>query len=171
MEPINIIDPTAKLGCCFTGHRDLPADRLDDIIRATRARIVECYEERGIVDFYAGGALGFDTIAAETVISLRDDEGLPIKLHLLLPCPEQSKRWSEADKHRYGETIRRSNTTRFTSDHYTRFCMHVRNRALVDSSLFCIAYLEKASGGTAYTVDYAKKRGVEVANIASDILK
>lgn len=44
--------------------------------------------------------------------------------------------------------------------------MFRRNRYLVDNSSICIAYLTKNKGGTAYTVDYAKKLGVTVINIA-----
>ena len=154
---------------CFTGHRELPADRMDDIIIALRKEIVRCARDQGIRDFYAGGALGFDTLAAETVLAFRDERGLPLKLHLILPCPEQDKRWSDADRARYRDIISRADSTVYTSEHYTRFCMHVRNRALVDHSRFCIAYLERASGGTAYTVDYARKRGIRTVNVAEII--
>ena len=45
--------------------------------------------------------------------------------------------------------------------------MHVRNRALVDASNVCIAYMTDASrGGTAYTVRYAEKKGIPVYNLA-----
>ena len=54
----------------------------------------------------------------------------------------------------------------YTSQEYTRGCMHKRNRHLVDNSSACIAYLTESKGGTAYTVDYAKKNGLTVFNIA-----
>lgn len=44
--------------------------------------------------------------------------------------------------------------------------MHRRNRHLVDNSGVCVCYLTRNSGGTAYTVNYAKKQGVNVFNIA-----
>ena len=49
---------------------------------------------------------------------------------------------------------------------YTRGCMHKRNRHLVDNSSACISYLTENKGGTFYTVNYAKSKGVEVINIA-----
>lgn len=48
-------------------------------------------------------------------------------------------------------------------------CMHRRNRHLVDNSGVCVCYLTRNSGGTAYTVNYAKKQGVNVFNIAENI--
>ena len=40
-----------------------------------------------------------------------------------------------------------------------------RNRHLVDHSGVCVAYLTESRGGTAYTVDYARKNGVPVINL------
>ena len=41
-----------------------------------------------------------------------------------------------------------------------------RNRHLVDGSSVCIAYLTQEKGGTAYTVNYAKQKEVQVINLA-----
>lgn len=57
----------------------------------------------------------------------------------------------------------------YTAQQYTPGCMHRRNRHLVDNSGVCVCYLTKNSGGTAYTVNYAKKQGVNVFNIAENI--
>lgn len=56
--------------------------------------------------------------------------------------------------------------TQLLLQHYTRGCMHKRNRHLVDNSSACISYLTENKGGTFYTVNYAKSKGVEVINIA-----
>ena len=44
-----------------------------------------------------------------------------------------------------------------------------RNRALVDGSDYCVAYLTKNSGGTLYTCSYALKKGVELINLADGL--
>lgn len=54
----------------------------------------------------------------------------------------------------------------YMAQQYTPGCMHKRNRHLVDHSGVCVCYLTKESGGTAYTVNYAKRHGVEIINIA-----
>ena len=48
--------------------------------------------------------------------------------------------------------------------------MHERNRALVNGSDFCLTYLADDFGGTAYTVNYAKKNDIDVINLF-DILE
>ena len=37
---------------------------------------------------------------------------------------------------------------------------------MVDNSSVCVCYLNRESGGTAYTVDYARKNGLEIINLA-----
>ena len=44
--------------------------------------------------------------------------------------------------------------------------MHKRNRHLVDNSKNCIAFCERQSGGTAYTVDYAQQKNLVLYNLA-----
>ena len=44
--------------------------------------------------------------------------------------------------------------------------MQKRNRHLVDNSSLCISYLTSDSGGTAYTVNYAKAKGLKIINLA-----
>ena len=48
----------------------------------------------------------------------------------------------------------------------TQGCMYKRNRHLVDHSGICVCYLTKDSGGTAYTVRYARTHGLEIINLA-----
>lgn len=109
--------------------------------------------------------MGFDTLAAQTVLRLREQYS-QIKLILVLPCFTQSRSWENADRIIY-ETIReKADKVVYTSEAYTSGCMHKRNRHLVDHSSVCICYLEKPSGGTAYTVQYAKEHGKSVINIA-----
>ena len=70
--------------CCFTGHRYLPADRLGEIKKRLEAESEACIRQ-GVILFETGGALGFDTMAAHTVLRLR--EGYAVRLRLVLPCP------------------------------------------------------------------------------------
>ena len=154
-----------RAACCFTGHRDLPAT---DVVRlsATLRRYVRgLRERRGIRRFYAGGALGFDTFAAQAVLELRES-GLDVELCLVLPCRDQDKRWSARDRAVYAEILSAADSVEYVSEHYTPWCMHARNRALVDRSSVCIAYHAHSGGGTDYTVRYARSHSVEVFNVA-----
>jgi len=151
---------------CFTGHRKIPPEQLDMIAQRLKNVIIELIKS-GYIRFSAGGALGFDTLAANTVLSLKKDYP-EINLILVLPCLSQSDRWDSADKETYELIKERADEVIYTSREYIRGCMHIRNRYLVDNSSACICYLTEKSGGTAYTVNYAKKKNLPVINIAED---
>lgn len=56
--------------CCFTGHRSLSgAEKLKAAVRLRR--VIEEQIKAGIVFYGAGGALGFDTLAAQTVLDMK----------------------------------------------------------------------------------------------------
>lgn len=85
---------------CFTGHRIV---RDMEKVQQALSDIIECLIRNGAINFYAGGATGFDTLAADAVIMLR--QKYPhVKLHLVLPCceSEQTLRWSDTQKVKYG---------------------------------------------------------------------
>ena len=150
--------------CCFTGHREIPDSLYPALTKALETTLRQLIRQ-GVWYFGAGGALGFDTLAASTVLRLREE--IPqIRLILVLPCPQQRKYWSEPDQKRYRDIMRRADKVVFLSPNYTRGCMHRRNRHLVDESGVCVAYCVKPSGGTAYTVAYARKKGLPVINLA-----
>jgi len=150
--------------CCFTGHRDIPILQLPIIKSKLKKTIIE-YIEKGYCYFGAGGAMGFDTLAAQTVLKLK--ETYPqIKLILVLPCLTQTRGWKETDVKEYERIKSLADKVVYTSQEYTRGCMFKRNRHLVDFSSLCIAYLTKDEGGTAYTVKYAKQNGLNIINLA-----
>lgn len=146
--------------CCFTGHRDIPPKILSALTAKLEAIVLELIAD-GIRYFYAGGALGFDTLAAETVLRLRD-QFPQIQLILALPCHEQTRGWSAASVERYESILRRANEVIYTSEHYTRGCMQRRNRFMVDHSAVCVSYCTRATGGSAYTLQYARKVGLRI---------
>ena len=121
--------------------------------------------EQGYRYFGCGGALGFDTLAAQTVLRLR--EVYPeIRLILVLPCRDQTRGWKQADVAEYDRIMKAADKVTYTSEQYYSGCMHKRNRHLVDNSSLCICYLTEQSGGTAYTVNYARSQGLKIINVA-----
>lgn len=149
--------------CCFTGHRDVSEKNLPVMLALHKA--IEQKITQGYTVFCAGGALGFDTMAALAVLRLKRKYP-KIRLHLYLPCKDQAKKWSSYNRGIYQYVIDNSDKVVYISENYTPYCMMERNRALVDNSSACIAYCTQAKGGTAYTVGYAMDNGMEVENIA-----
>ena len=154
-----------EMTCCFTGHRKLTLQQTCDAYDKT-VDVIKSLAGQGYKHFCCGGALGYDTLAAQAVIELRRQ--LDINLVLILPCINQDAKWNERDRRLYNEIKQSADKIVYTEREYTRGCMHKRNRALVDCSSICVCCKMHASGGTAYTVDYAQKRGLEIINVMSD---
>ncbi len=122
----------------------------------------------GIQGFICGGALGFDTLAAEAVLELKNH--LPeLTLTLALPFRGQSSRWTSINKERYIKILNSADEIIYVSEEYSPFCMRKRNRFMVEHSSVCVCFLTEADGGTAYTVSYALNKGLNVINLAMEM--
>lgn len=150
--------------CCFTGHRRLSGVDRKELKAKLKHTLTEVIKA-GYMYFGAGGALGFDTLAALTVLELKKDYP-SIKLILVLPCVNQTRGWSKKDVEVYEYIKSKCDKYVYTSQEYTDGCMQKRNRHLVDNSSLCICYLIGNTGGTAYTFRYARQKGLKVINLA-----
>ena len=149
---------------CFSGHRKLPYDCT--ILKENLENAIIKLIEQDVIFFGNGGALGFDVLAAETVLKLK--EKYPqIKLIMVLPCPpeQQTLKWNETQRKRYYDILERSDKVKTLSPEYNKDCMLKRNRHLVDNSAYIICYLRENYGGTAYTVGYAEKQGLDILRL------
>lgn len=148
---------------CFTGHRNIPytvASRLPDLLEQVISELCA----RGATVFRAGGAMGFDTVAALKVLDMK--ERYPqIRLELILPCRNQTERWDEISRQTYAYILRKADSHRFLFDTYFDGCMLERDRRLVEGSDVCVAYCAQSRGGTAYTVTRALRAGLEIINL------
>lgn len=142
---------------CFTGYRiqKLPwrfneEDARCKAMKETLRREIEDAVKSGYKTFLCGMALGFDTICAETVLSLKE-EYPDVKLIGALPCRTQDCKWAEKDKKRYRELLTSLDGVRCIYDEYAGAeCMLERNRYVVDESSLMIA-LFNGRAGTAST--------------------
>lgn len=57
---------------CFTGHRKIPPEKKNEITRRLKETLIQLIN-RGYLHFGAGGALGFDTMAEQAVLSLKEE--------------------------------------------------------------------------------------------------
>lgn len=147
------IQITPEKSCAFTGHRELDADLDKKKLKKELISLIE----NGVDTFYNGGAVGFDLLAGEIIIRLKK-KYTQIKLILCIPCPEQDKYYSDADKKRYQKIYKKSDETIVLSETYTKYCMLARDRYMADKADVLFAYKRKETGGTAYTVRYFTKK-------------
>ena len=129
---------------------------------------IELQIQEGATVFRAGGALGFDTLAALCVLDLRRKHP-NVRLELILPCPTQTKDWTFSDARLYEQIMEQADLVRYVSPFYHNGVLQMRNRALVQGSDVCIAFLKNSQGGTAYTAAYALKNGLELVNLAEQL--
>ena len=157
---------------CFTGHRiqKLPwgSDETDARCIKMKERLRGELEKaimNGFNAFLCGMALGFDMICAEEVIALRKKHK-DIKIYGALPCMDQPKKWRIGDKLRYQMLLKKLDGIRCLHEtYYGSECFLERNRFMVDNSSLMIALYNGVPGGTKSTIEYARKKGLEIVII------
>ena len=151
--------------CCFTGHRTVPAAQKKTVEEGLLKAIALLYT-KGYRHFVAGGAVGFDTMAASAVLALKA-RVKDITLTLVLPCADQSAAWSEKDKAVYEAQKAEADEVLCLAEKYFDGCMQKRNAEMVKMSSACIAYMTRTRSGAGQTVRMAEKAGLTVINLAS----
>ncbi|WP_312643585.1 SLOG family protein [Hydrogenoanaerobacterium sp.] len=166
---------TKEHSLCFTGHRSEKLPKTEQEMEHLKRKLLAEIDnaiENGIDTFYMGACYGFDLLAAQMVlrrkkvISLNEPRQKPLKLVAVIPFGEQASRWSEKDRELYFDyTLPYCDEVVTLNTHYKQGCYHERNRYMVDRCSKMIAYYDGGSGGTAYTVNYAKTNGLEITNL------
>lgn len=142
--------------CALTGHRILPGD----FDRAALSERLELLIRGGCDGFLCGMAPGFDLLALEILVEIKKERR--IYLEACIPYPGQERRYSLKDRERYEKLLGACDQKTVLFDGYRDGCFLARDRYMVDCADVVLAYLAKKSGGTAYTVNYASKKGVAV---------
>lgn len=148
----------------FTGHRpeSLPfgndesapsCQALKDKLYRAIVRIAKL----GPATFYCGMAQGVDIICGELVVAAQKQYP-HIDLCCVLPYRNHGQRWPAAWRNRHNALLEAANWIDCLSEVSRRDCYHRRNRYLVESAETLIAvYDGRETGGTAYTVQYARR--------------
>ena len=121
--------------------------------------------EQGYRTFLTGAAMGVDLWASEIVLQCKE-ENPSVQLVCFQPCETQAEKWPLEWRTLYYSIIQQSDNTYCLQYQYTDGCMLRRNRIMVELSSKVIAVHDgRAEGGTAYTIDYARKHGTEIVII------
>lgn len=107
-----------------------------------------------------GGAIGMDTWLAEATLDLE------IPLHLYIPFRGQGKNWPKESQKKYEDILNRATVVKYISETYSKYAFLQRDEAMVNDCDVVLALLnpEANSGGTYYTVNYAKNNSKQVIN-------
>ena len=145
--------------CCVTGHRDIPANRMQYVQIQLRQELLQAIQ-RGYTHFISGFAAGVDLIFAGIVADPKSE--YPITLEAAIPYPDRMDTPDRAFQH----LVKVCDTVKVHTDRYSKGCYMVRNRYMIDCSALVIAVHDgRKSGGTAATIKYAHKMERDVREI------
>ena len=126
--------------CCFTGHCDITPYTPDTVFEQTKS-IVTLLVSKDFKYFGTGGALGFDTIAAQAVLSVKETHP-EVKLILVLPCENQTKYWKQQDIDVYNDIKLKADKVKVLASHYYNGCMQKKADTLLIVVLLVFAFLQ-----------------------------
>lgn len=143
--------------CCFTGHRNIPAEQMSVVSAQLHAEILQAISD-GYTHFICGFAIGADLIFAELVAELKQVHHLT--LEAAIPYPGRMKTPDET----FQRLITDCDIVKTHSDYYYGGCYMKRNRYMVNQSSRIIAiYDGRLTGGTAATLKFAKTENCDVS--------
>ncbi len=142
--------------CALTGHRVIPPDFDQNLLYDRLEEIISA----GCDTFLCGMAEGFDLLALECLADLKQKKRIYIEA--CIPYRGHEERLLQREKKRYGELLSWCDRKTVLFDGYVSGCFLARDRYMVDCADVVLAYLTQNKGGTAYTVGYARKKGVPV---------
>lgn len=125
---------------------------------------IESFIWQGYQHFISGGALGMDMYAAEIVLKLKR-EYPEILLEMVSPFDGQAAKWAPEYQQRHDALFCQADIVTATGHEYTKSCMFLRNRYLVENADLLLAAYDGQPGGTQMTVQYAKQMGIQVCCI------
>ena len=153
----------------FTGHRRIPDAQKPALLVRMKSTISYLYA-LGVRTFHAGGAMGFDMLAAAQIFDLRRSH-TGMRLVLDLPFYNQTDRFDQDSKRFYAFFLEKADEVHYayegevTDRENARKYLLMRNRSMVAAAHYGIAYYSGANGGTAYTLAFAQKHGCEILNL------
>lgn len=151
-----------RLTCAFTGHR-LIAEKDREMLTEKLDLTIASLAEKGVEHFICGGALGFDTLAAQAVLRLKERKN--VFFELALPCGDQAARWSQKQRAEYERIQASADRVNILFDKYVTGCMQFRDAFMIDNSDILVSYYRGKPGGTQYTYMYAENRGLKIIQL------
>lgn len=164
---------------CFTGHRPEKIMRVAGIdepavemIKSMLYYQIYRAAEEGYEFFISGLARGVDMWAAEYVIDLKKKYPR-MKLICAKPFENHQKSFHGKDLWELMNVLRHADEVVTVSREYSKNCYRLRNYYMVDNSSRLIAVVENFRSGTGQTINYARKKGIDIKmiNISDYALK
>lgn len=129
---------------------------LIELKKTLRQKLLE-FNVRTVI---SGVAIGWDTWIAEEALSLE------IPVHAYVPFKGQHLKWTSDSREKYESILEASEKIIYVNEEYRPDAFFQRDREMVDNCehVFALLNPEFNSGGTFYTVNYAKENKKPVTN-------
>jgi len=168
----------SKMIIAGTGHRPkyCPCkyndshDWLINLKKRLANYLIEIQDPDGTI-IRTGMAIGLDTWLAEVVIELQDQGIGNFDLHAYVPFKGQGDRWPQKSREKHAEILDNCSKVFYTADNYYPKVFLDRDIAMITGADIIVSLLnpEVKSGGTYFTVQEAKKRGISnIVNFWND---
>lgn len=154
----------------FTGHRTSKIIRTSsdpNIMKKLKEDVCQTIKSlyaQGNTVFLSGMADGFDLTAALAVLQLREEHS-EVQLIAVIPFEGQELGYSDEDKATYKHVFENADSVIHTSHEYFKEAFFKRNDYLLDNCGMVVCYSDEQRGGTMYTYNRAKKRGLPIINL------
>ena len=156
--------------CSFTGHRPERLAISEEKAISWLKEQIEIAVAEGYTDFLSGMQRGVDIWAAEAVLELKKS-GKPVRLIAVSPFKGVEKSWDKSWIDRFYNIWNNADDKVIVSFKPGRAAFFERNHYLVDHASKLIGVYTGAPGGTKETIEYAKKKGLEVVVIDKKLIR
>lgn len=155
---------TKEESAAFTGHRFVKYDKRQAVMQKIKDSVYRLHS-KGTKNFICGMAMGFDLMAAEGVLAMKAVYS-DIHLTAVVPFKGQDFAFTESEKRRYKDLLKRADEVIVLSEKYYKGCLLRRNDFMLEHSSTVIAYYDGGyKGGTFYTCRMAQKGGIPIINL------
>lgn len=155
-------DSLKGITCCVVGHRDIPAEQVEDVKKKLRQAVEQAISE-GYIYFLSDFMEGIDQLFAEVVAEIRQ-ENQDIRLEAILSYRNRYKKLF--DDKRTHPLITACTEVGFSGEAYARNCVFVNRREqLRRSSRMIAVYDGREDGGTVSAIRMAHMQQIKIQEI------
>ena len=127
---------------------------------------------QGYDTYYCNAERGADIIFGDMVLWVKATTYPALRLICVIPHEDQATTWSDEWRDRYFKLVDRADDMVLISHPYTNDCYQKSDRYMVDNAAALLAVCDgRQSGDSAYTVEYAQRKGREVVLIDPETQK
>lgn len=145
--------------CCFAGHSDINISTEKEKVKEIAEKLIAQY---CVKEFWVGNYGNFDFCCAKAIMELKE---IYPDIKIFVVIPYLTKRITEL-KEEYYKKFDEIITANISLSTPKRLFILKTNEYIVNNSKFMICYVNRSWGGAVQTFEYAKRRKLEIFNIA-----